>query len=191
MKKSFDREELLKQIPQIDLIQNREWKEKVIHAWELAYNDSSFEELTPILFSPFYPAPTLLGHTRSVTQASLNLAEVMKQEYGYDIDTDVVIAVAALHDISKLREHEPDGNGGVRKSELGKIYQHAFFSAHYAVEVGLPDKIVAAIFSHTGNTKQLPTSLEGIIVTYGDMTDADMHRFVNGRPLHVAKIHKG
>ena len=191
MKKAFDKEELIAGIPQINQIQNGDWKEKVLQAWELAYNDSPFEDLKSIRFSPFYPAPTLLEHTRTVTQASMGLAEVMKDAYGYDIDMDVVIVVAALHDISKLRENEPDEAGGIRKSSLGKMYQHAFFSAHYAVQVGLPDKIVAAIFAHTGNTKQLPTSLEGIIVTYGDMTDADMHRFVNDRPLHIAKIHKG
>ena len=191
MKQPFSKRMLIKEIPQIEQIQNAEWKEMVIKAWELAYNDSNFEDLSAVLFSPYYAAPTLVGHTRAVTENSIRIAENMEAEYHYGIDMDVVICVGVLHDISKLREHDPDGNGGVKKSPVGESYQHAFFSAHYALEAGLPDKIVAAIFAHTGNTKQLPTSLEGIIVTYGDMADADMHRFTHGRPLQVAKIHKG
>lgn len=191
MKKPFDREELIREIPQIEQIHNENWKEAVIKAWEMAYNDSEFDELTTVLFSPFYDAPTLVGHTRAVTENSIRIAENMEAEYHYGIDMDVIICVGVLHDISKLREHVPDGNGGVKKGPVGEAYQHAFFSAHYALEAGLPDKIVAAIFAHTGNTKTLPTSLEGIIVTYGDMADADMHRFTHGRPLQVAKIHKG
>lgn len=191
MKKPFDRQKLIEEIPQIEQIKNEDWKEKVIRAWELAYDASNFDDLSAVLFSPFYTAPTLVGHTRAVTENSIRLAENMEKEYHYGIDMDVVICIAVLHDISKLREHDPDGVGGVKKSPIGAAYQHAFFSAHYALEVGLPDKIVAGIFAHTGNTKTLPTSLEGILVTYGDMADADMHRFTHDRPLQVAKIHKG
>lgn len=190
MKKAFDAKTLVAEIPQIAQIKNEEWREKTIKAWELAYADSNFEELTPVLFSPFYPNPTLLGHTRAVTAASIFLAQNLIDEHHYDIDLDAVIVISVLHDISKLREYNPTSDGGIEKSEIGRTYQHAFFSAHYAVKVGLPDKIVAAIFSHTGNTKTLPTSLEAIIVTYADMVDADAHRFLTERPMHVAKLHK-
>ena len=191
MKKEFDEVQLMNEIPQIQQIQDEGLREKTILAWRMAYEDSNFEDLPSVLFSPYYAAPTLLGHTKAVTEASIQLARIVQEAHGYEIDMDALICISVLHDISKLREYDPAEDGTIQKSPIGMAYQHAFFSAHYAIEVGIPDKIVAAIFAHTGNTKTLPTSLEGILVTYGDMADADMHRFVHGRPLHVAKIHKG
>ena len=190
MKKPFSRDLVLREIPQLALLSSDDLREKALKAWELAYNDSVFEDLETVRFSPYYPQPTLLGHTRSVTEASVRLASNLLNEYTYPIDLDDLIVMAALHDISKLRENIPDGEGGVKRGPVGAAFQHAFFSAHYAAEVGLSDKIVAGIFAHTGNTKQLPTSLEAIIVTYGDMVDADAHRFSYDRPLQVAKLHK-
>ena len=190
MKKPFSRDLILREIPQLNLISQEDMREKAIKAWELDYTDSDYEDLETVNFSPYYPKPTLLGHTRSVTEASLLLAKNLLKEYDYPIDLDDLIVMAALHDISKLRENISDGNGGVKKGPVGAAFQHAFFSAHYAIEAGLSDKVVAGIFAHTGNTKQLPTSLEAILVTYGDMADADAHRFSYDRPLQVAKLHK-
>ena len=189
MKLDFNINNLLEEIPQIKLIKSEELREKIVKAWELAYCNSNFESLSEARFNKFNDYVTLCQHTRSVTEASIQIAKVLSKEYPYEIDYDALICIASLHDISKLLENEPDGNGGVQQTEIGRCYQHSFYSAHYCVEVGMPHKITSAIFAHTHNTKTIPTNIEGIIVTYADLADADAHRFALGRTLHINKLH--
>ena len=185
----FSTEELLKLIPQIDQIRDEAMKKKVIRAWELAFDNGNFESLTAAPFIKCCDSITLCQHTRSVTEMSIRIAEVLREAYSYDIDFDVLIAVAAVHDISKLLEMEPGSEGQIKQSEIGGRYQHGFFSAHYCVEAGMPHAVTSAVFSHTHQTKMMPTNLEGIIVTYADLADADAHRFIQERPLHLKALH--
>ncbi len=58
------------------------------------------------------------------------VAEILTRFHGTEIDRDRLLAGALLQDASKLVEYEPDGNGGVRLSELGERFPHAFYAAH-------------------------------------------------------------
>ncbi|WP_434311437.1 HD domain-containing protein [Hominifimenecus sp. rT4P-3] len=189
MKTDFSRDELVALIPQIEQIEDAALRDKVVKAWELAYQYGNFENLKTARFNPFCDYVTLCQHTRSVTEGSICLAKILQKEYQYDIDMDAVISIAALHDISKLLENTPKEDGGIQKTEVGRSYQHGFFSAYYSLQAGLPHKISAAILAHTHQTKTLPTSLEGILVTYADLSDADAHRFYMGKTLHVSDLH--
>lgn len=187
--KEFSRHDLLEGIPQIQDIQDETLRERTIKAWELAFMDGNFDNLPAARFNKFCDYVTLLQHTRSVTRMSILLGESLRDEYHYEINMDKLISIAALHDISKLLENEPLPDGGVRQTEIGQSYQHGFFSSYYSLQAGIPADIGAAILTHTHQTKTLPVCLEGIIVTYADLADADSHRLQLGKPLHVKDLH--
>lgn len=188
MKEVFSEEKLVSLIPQINDIKSSELREKTIAAWKLAYEAGTFEDLATARFNKFCDYVTLCQHTRSVTEMSVLIGKNLSATYPYEIDFDRLICVAVLHDISKLLESRVE-DGVYQHTEIGSSYQHGFFSAYYALQVGLPHSIASAILTHTHQTHTLPTNLEGIIVTYADLADADAHRFMLGKPLHVADLH--
>lgn len=188
MKETFSEEKLVSLIPQINDIKDSELKRKTVEAWKLAYEAGNFDDLATARFNKFCDYVTLCKHTRSVTAMSVMLGKNLAETYSYEIDFDRLICVAVLHDISKLLECCVE-DGAYKQTEIGASYQHGFFSTYYALQAGMPHPIAAAILTHTHQTHTLPTSLEGIIVTYADLADADAHRFMLGKPLHVADLH--
>lgn len=188
MKKVFKVEELLEALPQIQMIQDDMIREGVCRAWELAYGDSAFEDIH-CRFSPFYPGITLLEHHKYVAEKARLLASCIQEEYHYSIRMDYVLAIALIHDICKLRDNIPEGDN-IEKSTDGHQMPHAFFSAFYALNAGLPTEIASGALTHSTHTKKVPTSVEAIIVSYADLCDTDMHRIAAGRELNIEAIHR-
>lgn len=184
MKLSY--EKVKEAFPQTELIGDPKIKKAVYDIWLEVFEQSAWDDLRAPRFNPLCPDIALVDHVRCVTEGSIRLAKATEDIFGTEIDYDTLIASALLHDVSKLIEMEPDGKSGVCKSKIGKTYQHAFFSAYYAKAHGLPDEIVTTVLTHTGLSKQLPTTREGVILFYADMADADMHRFEAGAPLNIA-----
>ena len=189
MKKPFDRNEFVKEVPQVELIEDPAIREGVIRAWELAYADSAFEDFR-CRFSCEYDANiTLPQHIRSVAQRSYDCAKQIVAEYGFTLRLDYVLAIALVHDLCKLRDNVPTGDT-VDKSEDGHQMPHAFFSAFYALNAGLPTEIASGALTHSHHTKKVPTCLEAVIVSYMDLAETDVFRWIWGRELNIEAIHK-
>lgn len=189
MKKEFSREEFKASVPQIELIQDPQIKEGVYRAWELGLKDSDFDTVF-CRFSPIYPGTiNLVEHHRNVARKALLLAECIQEDNQFPVRMDYVLAIALIHDLCKIRDNTPIGDT-VDKSEDGKQMPHAFFSAYYAINAGLPVEIASGALTHTGHTKKIPTCLEAIIVSYADMCDVDALRLIYGRELNIEALHR-
>lgn len=188
MKKPFQKSDFLQAVPQVELIQDEAIRNGVIRAWELAYADSAFEDIH-CRFSPEYKDMTLVEHISNVSQSAYNLAVFLNEKYPYHLRTDYVLAIALIHDLCKLRDNIPIGDT-VDKSEDGHLMPHAFFSAYYALNAGLPTEIASGALTHSTHTKKVPTCIEAIVVSYADLCDTDMHRFTHGRSLNIEAIHR-
>lgn len=90
-----------------------------------------------------------------------------------------------MHDVCKLEEMEMGDQGSKtsRKSSLGKIYQHGFLSGYYTQKYGLPNEVTGLVVAHSGQSKVIPRSIEGMILYYADMMDADIHFVQAGTTL--------
>lgn len=176
---------ILEQFPQIRDIQNARIRQAVLAIWQEVFEAGKWDSLDGPRFNLLTPDIALVEHTRCVTDGAIALARASEMHFGTKIDYDVLIASCILHDVSKVLEMEPC-EGGAQKSQIGKTYQHAFFSAYYAKKHDLPDEIVTTVLTHTGFSKTLPSTREGVILFYADMADADMHRFEAGAPLNIA-----
>ena len=90
--------------------------------------------------------------------------------YQCAIDRDVLIAGALLMDVSKLVETRP-GKDGPERTEIGTSLPHAIYSAHLALQLGVPLSVVHIITAHSPNGGKAPVTLECQILDWIDQAD--------------------
>ena len=166
MKEKFD---IIEVFPEISLISNPEIREKTIEVWNRLWDKSKFNKIMDLPVSPQKKYPHIT-HNRSVVQMVLKVADVIQEFHGVAVDRDILIASAILQDASKLVEMEPSSDG-VAATEIGRLYGHAFYAAHIALEVGLPGEIAQAILCHTPDSATFPPTLISKILFYVDQID--------------------
>ena len=186
MKSNSAVEVMRKYFPWLDTFKNGELAANVAKVWYELWKNSKWERIEDAPFNPTSPGVSLIGHIRSVTAGAFEFAKIRSEVYGEELDLDVVLAGALLHDVSKLLEYEPVERDAA-KSKKGKLFQHGFMGAHKALTEGLPDEVVHIIICHTGDSRVLPQTPEALIVYCIDTADADLNRLKFGVPLLVEK----
>ncbi|WP_067935171.1 HD domain-containing protein [Alicyclobacillus kakegawensis] len=157
-------------LPEVNWISDLETRKKVCLIWERLWQESSFTDINqlPVVPSTTYPH---IPHNRAVVHMAVRVAEVLEEIHGVKIDRDDLIAAALLQDASKLVEYRKTEDGGYEFTEMGSMFQHAFYAAHLALQYGLPHTVVQAIFTHTPDSAQFPPSLIARILFYVDQID--------------------
>ena len=159
-----------KALPELHQIEDDELRAKVRAVWCKLAAASAFDDLAALPVSPKLDY-SHITHNRSVAAMALAAAEILHRFHGTDIDRDRLLAGALLQDASKLVEYEPDGNGGVRLSEIGERFPHAFYAAHAALEEGLSADLAETILTHTYEAAGFPRTLEAKILFFIDQVD--------------------
>lgn len=109
----------------------------------------------------------------------MSLAENLKQVHNLKVNTDYLIAIALLHDVSKLLEHE-EKDGKCTKSRNGALFPHGYLGGFASLEAGLPIEVVHAIVNHTVSLPMVPKTVEASIVGFADLADNDALRMASG-----------
>jgi putative nucleotidyltransferase with HDIG domain len=165
--------EIVRLLPEIDQINDEKLKEQVISTWDDAIERGGWliEELGEIPFTLLIPecSISMITHTRAVTQTSLEIAKVLLNFYKNQdqINRDILIAGAILHDIGKILEYTKE-KGKITKSKTGKLLRHPFSGSALAYQHGLPDEVVHIIATHAHEGDGGYRSVEAIIVHYAD-----------------------
>lgn len=153
--------------PELNRVENQSLAHAACDAWEESVKMSEWNSLADV---PFHPNPLkgmLLNHLQLVTKISVDLAESIQEVYGTDIDMDVLILAAMMHDLSKPNEFSPKASG-YGKSKTAYLFQHGVLGAHLALKHGFPQKIVSIIISHTRQSNFDVKSLEGVLIVHAD-----------------------
>jgi len=169
--------------PQINRIASQDLRTKVFCCWEEAVKRGNWTiddlETMPFSLLAKIEGLSLAYHTRTVTDCSLALAEILDRAYNkqFRIDFDVLTAGAVLHDVGKPLEYSrtPDGNYCV--SPNGKILRHPISGCALAAEFGLPDTVQHIIAVHSREGDGGYRSPEAWIIHHSD--------FVNFEPLRT------
>lgn len=155
--------------PLLDQIKNKEWKKEAIEIWENFFSKSKWDDVEQAMLNINPQKGTLANYVRAVMKISLDCASTFQEIYGINVDTDILLLSAFLHDACKLIEYEPDeSESGYSKSYQGNIFQHGFLSAHYALLKGLPPMVISNIICHTPQTNHEICSVEGHILEHAD-----------------------
>jgi len=173
------RKEILKLLPEIKKIKDKDLREKVILTWEEGIRVGSWElrDLRKIPFTLLLPDTkiSLIEHTRAVTNTALRVSEVLKKYYGekVKIDLDVILAGGILHDVGKLLEYKKE-KGRIAKSEKGRFLRHPFSGANLAYKFGIPDEVLHTIAAHSKEGDFGARTIEGIIIKHSDFINFEV-----------------
>ena len=168
------RDELLKLMPEFDLFEDAELREKTLQCWELALTEGGWapEALLEMPFTLLInPCPAnFIEHVRGVTLTALRAAEVFEQIYGerLPVQRDILIAGGLLHDVGKLLEYTRNAEGKIVQSYGGKLLRHPFSGAALAARIGLPIEVQHIIATHAGEGDKGHRSTEATLINHAD-----------------------
>lgn len=174
--------------PEVEEIADRELADKVVEIWGEIWKESTWRRIEDAPKNP-ENVPlhhTLVAHTRSVAQQAIAVARCVRERHKVEVNMDILIAGALLHDASKLLEYEAGADGQGHKAPFGKLVQHAIYGVHKAFAKGLPLEVVHLINSHTKQSRLHPATMEGVILHYVDYCDSDVLLQGAGQPLLLA-----
>ena len=159
--------------PELEWIESRDLREKVISAWVRAFELSPLQpdDLARIPFTLLVPncPATFIEHKRCVVHIARRSAETMREFLGraLEIDLDTVIAGAILADVGKLLEYEVV-DGEARLSQRGEFLRHPFTGVALAMEGGVPEAVCHIIAAHAAEGDLVKRTTEAIIVHHAD-----------------------
>jgi putative nucleotidyltransferase with HDIG domain len=188
------RERLLEILPEFNLIQDPELREKTIRVWEVALERGGW---TPdgLLQMPFTllinPCPaSFIEHVRAVTLTAYRSAQLFGEIYGdrVPINMDYLVAGGLLHDIGKLLEYEGREGGVAVQTAYGALIRHPFSGAALAYEFGLPMEVQHMIAAHAGEGDKLKRSPEATIINKADFMSFEVLRDLQIKKEPSAKL---
>lgn len=175
------KEKILEIWPEINWIKDDELREKVTNAWINAIENSvlTAEDLEKIPFSLLIKdcKISFMNHKRTAVQLAVEMANIMKKNFGDEIkiDMDTLIAGAILIDIGKLLEYEIV-NGKLTTSSAGKLVRHPFSGLAIAAKYDLSPEIQHIIGTHSKEGDLGKRTVESIIVNHADFVSFDPFR---------------
>jgi len=121
----------------------------------------------------------LLQHTVSTARLALTLCDLVEEVYGGEVNRDMVLAGALLHDVMKCYVYAPAGGGGFASSPLGERIDHLTLLVAEMLRRGFPLEVVHVAASHHGDQSPVrPKTLEALIVSIADYADSELSRRV-------------
>ena len=161
--------------PELAAIEDDALRAGVSEAWATAFAETGADPSLPWLppgRRGEYPGDvTLVGHLRDVTAVAVDVAETLHGR-GYDLDLDVVLAGALVHDLSKPYEFDHDA-----VSEVGRLVPHPHYGVHLAARAGLPLAVQHVVLSHSGKSAVEPVTVEAAVVQRADEIVSRATRF--------------
>jgi putative nucleotidyltransferase with HDIG domain len=181
-------------MPEFDLIQDADLREKTIQTWEVAMEEGGWtpDALTEMPFTLLInPCPaSYIDHIRAVTLSAIGAAEVFEQIYGdrVPVDMDYLIAGGLLHDIGKLLEYENREDGMTVQTYEGKLLRHPFTGMELAARFDLPAEVQHIIAAHAGEGEKVQRTTEATLVNHADfMSFHSIKRMLEKKEL-AAKV---
>lgn len=159
--------------PRLGDIDDARLRERVVRVWTRAIEDSPFDDVREV---PWWPplerrlegkGPTTVEHVRDVTEFAASMADALARR-GYDVDRDVVIAGALVHDVSKCYELDLEGT-----NERNEWLPHPHFSVAVLEAAGFSSHLQHVALAHSRASGVDPRSLEAGIVAAADRLAVD------------------
>ena len=167
---------LLSLIPEFQSIEDFELREKTLKVWieAMAKKGWTVEDLLVMPFTLLieHTPINIVEHTRAVTLCSVQIADVLRDEYKdrISINRDILLSGALLHDVGKLFEYEREDSRFV-KSEEGKLLRHPISGAAFASQFGIPQEVLHIIAAHSKEGDGARRTVEAVIVNHADFVN--------------------
>jgi putative nucleotidyltransferase with HDIG domain len=156
--------------PELDAIDDPELRAGVVAAWRDAATDAGVTDLDAVPWLPpverdlgIVGEERLVDHVRDVTACARALAATLADRRGADVDRDLLVAGALVHDVSKLAEFD-----GHESTPVFDLLGHPYYGVHLVARAGLPVELAHVVLSHTHRTTVEPAFLEAALVRRAD-----------------------
>jgi putative nucleotidyltransferase with HDIG domain len=165
-------------LPELELIENAELREKVVELHAVALAETEFLRIEDIPASgvpesPLMKTGTQADHYRAVATMAVGMARGLEAVMGdLDIDYDLLVAGALAHDVGKAYEFAGWERWKRERARTGSpALRHPVYGAHLALQLGLPEEVVHCIAAHPymGEGQFVRASVETTIVQYADV----------------------
>lgn len=180
-----EKKTLMKQLPLLNRISDSNLRDLVIEVWARLWRESPYGDIceAPNYTSELDGDETLVRHTNTVVKMSQAAAREFQQAYDINLNYDILLAGAILHDVDKLVLYERQGDS-VQLTELGHKVTHGEYGALVAEQAGLPQEVVNIIASHSPiHRKTLPATIEAVLVACCDEANFQAYRLMTGKGL--------
>ncbi len=164
-------------LPEIDWIGDATLREQVVEVHARALAETRFrriEDIPPsgVPDSPPMTRGTQADHYRATATMAVGLARGLQDVLPHvEIDHDILVAGALVHDVGKAYEYEHWDRWETDRARTGSpSIRHPAYGAHLALEVGLPEPVVhcVAVHSYLAEGAFVRASVETTIVQYAD-----------------------
>ncbi|MEL9940529.1 MAG: HD domain-containing protein [Ignisphaera sp.] len=118
----------------------------------------------------------LLIHTISVVLTAKCIANTFKNVYGVDVDVDLVVASAILHDLFKYYQYVPDPTNGGYKPREDWYLSHDYAVVAELSRRGAPDVLIRVVSEAHGLSPF--STIEGLILHLADSVDARFGEYI-------------
>lgn len=171
------RETVRRELPEIQEITDAELRDKVVEAWAMSLAEEELSGISEILGSGdpeknILKEGTQVDHLRGVALLSMRMADQLKElKPALDIDRDVMVAGALIHDVGKAREFKAANQAKWKQAPHVAGWPPARHSVHgYYIckSVGLSDEVAHIAIAHSREGVFVMKSLECTIVSHAD-----------------------
>ena len=165
-------------LPEVAMIKDEALREQVVELHAQALAETSYERIEDIPASgvpesPLMTRGTQADHYRGVATMAVGMANGLEDVMGgLEIDYDLLIAAALVHDVGKAYEFAGWERWKRERSRTGSpALRHPVYGAHLALQLGMPEEIVHCIAAHPymGEGQFVKASVETTIVQYADV----------------------
>jgi hypothetical protein len=178
----MDSDTVAEVFPEADEIDDPDLRGGVLEAWTAACDEGDIDTPEELRALPWLPpvqrdldipadAERLVPHVRDVTAGAVSLAGALVARRGADVDTDLLVAGALVHDVSKLAEFD-----GMDPTPVYDLLGHPYWGVHIVAQAGLPVELAHVVLSHTSRTNVEPAFLEAELVRRADEAAASAIR---------------
>lgn len=166
--------QLVELIPEFNLIQDAELREKSIRVWQRALEAGGWE-IEALLKMPFTllledVKVNIIEHTRLVTNICISAKDHIKKAYpgSVEINDDYMVACGLLHDVGKLLEIGRGEDGKFLKTRHGQLLRHPFSGVALCYLEDIPEEIIHAVACHSKEGEGQRKTPEAIILHHAD-----------------------
>ena len=184
-----ERRAVVSQFPLIRQISNEDGlRDMVIETWVRVWRESGYRDIgeAPNVRSEQGVDDPLVRHTNAAVRMVRAAAKEIQQVYHMNLNYDILLAGAFLHDVDKLVVFQRKGNL-VEFSELGHKVAHGDYGADVAEQIGLPPEVVNIIASHNYTIRPDapdPTTIEAALLAYCDLAAFQAFHVMTGKGVH-------
>lgn len=171
------RASVVEDLPEIKDIRDETLRTRAIEAWAHALCESSFKRIRDIPGEGNPGVFTLkrgnqADHLRGVAHLAMKIVDEFSTMFPeIDVDRDIVLTGALVHDVGKAWEFDPKNlkrwNDDPSRAGNASL-RHSVFGAHVCLVVGLPEEIAHIALGHSREGQHIGLSTECYIVRTAD-----------------------